>query len=291
MSVLLFPGQGSQHPGMGKAAYDTYPDSRVWFEKADEILGFSLSDLMFNGSEDDLKKTSVTQPAVFVNAFVHYQLNKDTLNAAAVAGHSLGEFTALTANGVLEFDDALTLVHKRALAMQEACNINKGTMAAILGLDDDVVEALCSNTEGIVVAANYNCPGQLVISGEIEAVNQLVESAKEAGARRALVLNVDGAFHSPLMAPAQEKLKAAILQTNFKDARIPIYQNVTGAAVSDADEIKDNLISQLTSSVKWTQSMKNMVNDGHNNFVEFGAKVLSGFLRRYDRSLEIAQYL
>jgi [acyl-carrier-protein] S-malonyltransferase len=276
---------------MGKAAYDTYPDSRVWFEKADEILGFSLSDLMFNGSEDDLKKTSVTQPAVFVNAFVHYQLNKDTLNAAAVAGHSLGEFTALTANGVLEFDDALTLVHKRALAMQEACNINKGTMAAILGLDDDVVEALCSNTEGIVVAANYNCPGQLVISGEIEAVNQLVESAKEAGARRALVLNVDGAFHSPLMAPAQEKLKAAILQTNFKDARIPIYQNVTGAAVSDADEIKDNLISQLTSSVKWTQSMKNMVNDGHNNFVEFGAKVLSGFLRRYDRSLEIAQYL
>lgn len=291
MSVLLFPGQGSQHPGMGKAAYETHPDSRVWFEKADEILGFSLSDLMFNGSEDDLKKTSVTQPAVFVNAFVQYQLNKDTLDATAVAGHSLGEFTALTANGVLEFDDALSLVHKRALAMQEACNINKGTMAAILGLDDDVVEDLCSNAKGIVVAANYNCPGQLVISGEIKAVNQLVESAKEAGARRALVLNVDGAFHSPLMAPAQEKLKAAILQTDFKHARIPIYQNVTGAAVSDAEEIKDNLISQLTSSVKWTQSMKNMVNDGHNNFVEFGAKVLSGFIRRYDRSLEIAQYL
>ena len=289
MSVLLFPGQGSQSVGMGKDIFNAHPESHIWFEKADDILGFDLSEIMFEGSEEDLKQTKVTQPAVFLNSFIRYQLNKSNYTATAVAGHSLGEFTALIANGVLNFEEGLSLVSQRAMAMQKACDDTKGTMAAILGLEDDVVEKLCHETQGIVVAANYNCPGQLVISGEIEAIKKAVESATEAGARRALVLNVNGAFHSPLMSSAQSQLRKAIENTKFKNPSVPIYQNVTGKAEDDPDVIKSNLNAQLTSSVKWTQTMKNMVSDGHDTYIEFGAKVLSGFLRRVDRSLTVTQ--
>ncbi|MBT8232260.1 MAG: ACP S-malonyltransferase [Saprospiraceae bacterium] len=289
MAVLLFPGQGSQHVGMGKDLFESNDEAKALFLKADEILGFSLSDTMFNGTEEDLKKTRVTQPAVFLNSYVHYAINKSNVEASAVAGHSLGEFTALTANGVLDFRDGLNLVYQRALAMQAACNDSNGTMAAILGLEDEVVEKLCEETSGVIVAANYNCPGQLVVSGEVEAINTMVEKAKEAGARRALVLNVDGAFHSPLMQSAQEKLKLAISNTAFNVPTIPIYQNVSGKAETDAEVIKANLIKQLTDSVRWTQSMQNMIKDGHNEYIEFGAKVLSGFLRRVDRSLNVSQ--
>ena len=290
MSLLMFPGQGSQFVGMGKELYESNAEAKEWFDKADEILGFSLSKTMFEGTEEDLKKTSVTQPAVFLNAIVNYKVNADKIDASAVAGHSLGEFSALVANGTLSFEDGITLVHKRAMAMQEACDMNKGTMAAILGLDDDVVESLCANVEGVVVPANYNCPGQLVVSGEISAVESLVELAKENGARRALVLPVDGAFHSPLMMPAQEKLRTAIMETEFKTPVVPVYQNVSAQAESDPNVIQENLVKQLTSSVRWTQSMKSMAEDGHTHFVEFGAKVLSGFIRRYDRALEVEQY-
>ena len=290
MSLLMFPGQGSQFVGMGKELYESNAEAKEWFDKADEILGFSLSKTMFEGTEEDLKKTSVTQPAVFLNAIVNYKVNADKIDASAVAGHSLGEFSALVANGTLSFEDGITLVQKRAMAMQEACDMNKGTMAAILGLDDDVVESLCANVEGVVVPANYNCPGQLVVSGDISAVESLVELAKENGARRALVLPVDGAFHSPLMMPAQEKLRTAIMETEFKTPVVPVYQNVSAQAESDPNVIQENLVKQLTSSVRWTQSMKSMAENGHTHFVEFGAKVLSGFIRRYDRTLEVEQY-
>ena len=291
MSVLMFPGQGSQAVGMGKALYDSNADAKAYFDKADEILGFSLSKTMFEGTDEDLKKTSVTQPAVFLNAFAHYVVNADKVELSAVAGHSLGEFTALVANGALSFEDGLKLVSQRAMAMQEACDTNKGTMAAILGLEDAMVEQLCADVNGTVVAANYNCPGQLVVSGEVAGIEELVEKAKENGARRALVLPVDGAFHSPLMMPAQEKLETAIRNTTFNVPNAPVYQNVSAAAESDPETIKNNLVKQLTSSVRWTQSMKAMAEDGHKHYVEFGAKVLSGFIRRYDRALEIEQYL
>jgi len=289
MAVILFPGQGSQYVGMGKDLHEAHPETHQWFEKADEILGFPLSKIMFDGDDDDLLQTKVTQPAVLLNSLLRFNLNKDKIKVDAVAGHSLGEFTALIANGVLSFEDGLSLVSARAMAMQDACNDTDGTMAAILGMEDKDVEKICDSTEGTVVAANYNCPGQLVVSGEVAAIQQLVEKAKEAGARRALILNVNGAFHSPLMSSAQERLEAAIHNTKFNVPSVPIYQNVNAKAESDPERIKENLVKQLTSSVRWTQTMKNMLSDGHNSYIEFGAKVLSGFLRKVDRSLDVAQ--
>lgn len=290
MAVLLFPGQGSQHVGMGKALYDESDKAKAIFAQADEILGFSLSDVMFHGSEEDLKQTSVTQPAVFLNAYIRYILNADKLKPTAVAGHSLGEFTALIANETLTFQDGLRLVSLRAKAMQAACNSTQGTMAAILGMEDNEVETLCEASNQTVVAANYNCPGQLVISGSVDGIKEVVEKAKEAGARRAIVLPVNGAFHSPLMSSAQDALAEAINNTSFQTPTIPIYQNVSGTAETSADMIKDNLIAQLTSSVRWTQTMKNMVSAGETEFIEFGAKVLSGFVRKVDRSLNVEQF-
>ncbi|NNE27050.1 MAG: ACP S-malonyltransferase [Saprospiraceae bacterium] len=290
MAVLMFPGQGSQAPGMGKDTYESNPASREWFDSANEILGFDLTHIMFNGTDEDLKQTSVTQPAVFLNSFVQFAINKDAVAIDAVSGHSLGEFTALIANNTLSFEDGLKLVSQRAQAMQEACNNTNGTMAAILGLDDDVVESICAEANGTVVAANYNCPGQLVISGDVDAINHAVELATEKGARRAIVLNVNGAFHSPLMLSAKEALADAIGSTPFNAPSAPIYQNYTGVAEDDPEKIKQNLIEQLTGSVKWTQSMQKMVADGHTQFTEFGAKVLSGFIRRFDRALEVNQF-
>ncbi len=290
MAVLLFPGQGSQSVGMGKALYDENDTIKALFHQADEILGFSLSDTMFNGTEEDLKQTSVTQPAVFLDAYSRYLVHKDNLTPKAFAGHSLGEFTALVASGVLSFEDGLDLVAKRSRAMQGACDNTKGTMAAILGMEDKEVEEICNASDGVVVAANYNCPGQLVISGEIDAIEGCVEKAKEAGARRAIILNVNGAFHSPLMGSAKSQLEEAILSKTFKNPIAPIYQNVNAKAETEIEQIKLNLIDQLTSPVKWTQTMKNMIDSGHNEFIEFGARVLSGFFKKVDRSLNITQH-
>lgn len=291
MAVLLFPGQGSQSVGMGKELYESSEEAKTLFHQADDILGFKISDVMFNGTDEDLKQTSVTQPAVLLNSYVHYKLNQNTLNPKAVAGHSLGEFTALIANETLSFEDGLNLVSIRAKAMQVACDKTQGTMAAILGLEDVQVENICNQIKEVVIAANYNCPGQLVVSGSTEGINQAVEKAKEAGARRALVLPVNGAFHSPLMEPARVDLEAAINSTQFHAPTVPVYQNVNGKPETDPEVIKMNLIAQLTSSVRWTQTMQNMVADGNKTFIEFGAKVLSGFLRRVDRSLEVTQVI
>ena len=287
MNAYIFPGQGAQFVGMGLDLYENHSEAQELFEKANEILGFSITDIMFEGTAEDLKQTKVTQPAIFLHSVIMSKVLGDAFKPDMVAGHSLGEFSALVANGTLNFEDGLKLVSQRALAMQKACEIQPSTMAAVLGLEDEVVEKICAEVEGIVVPANYNCPGQLVISGDVDAVNVACERMKEAGARRALLLPVGGAFHSPLMEPAREELAAAIESTEFKTPSCPIYQNVTTTAVSDAEEIKKNLILQLTAPVKWTQSVQQMVKDGATSFMEVGpGKVLQGLVKKIHREAE-----
>ncbi|MFK7748320.1 MAG: ACP S-malonyltransferase [Kordia sp.] len=286
MKAYIFPGQGAQFSGMGLDLYENSDIAQHLFEDANGILGFHITDIMFEGSAKDLKQTKVTQPAIFLHSVILSKVLGDKFQPEMVAGHSLGELSALVANGALTFEDGLKLVSQRALAMQKACEIKLSTMAAVLGLDNEVVEKICQETAGIVVAANYNCPGQIVISGEVEAINTACETLKEAGARRALVLPVGGAFHSPLMEPAREELAAAIENTVFNTPSCPIYQNVTTTAVTDPSEIKKNLMSQLTAPVKWTQSVQQMITDGATHFTEVGpGKVLQGLLRKIDRSV------
>lgn len=289
MNAYIFPGQGAQFTGMGLDLYESSPEAQELFEKANQILGFHITDIMFEGEAEALKQTKVTQPAIFLHSVILSKVLGDSFKPDMVAGHSLGEFSALVANGSLSFEDGLKLVSQRALAMQKACEIEPSTMAAVLGLEDKLVEDICKSTDGTVVAANYNCPGQLVISGEVNAINAACEALKEAGARRALVLPVGGAFHSPLMEPAREELAAAIENTTFSDPLCPIYQNVTANAVTTASEIKTNLISQLTAPVRWTQSVEQMIADGASLFTEVGpGKVLQGLVKKINRSSETA---
>ena len=286
MKAYVFPGQGAQFVGMGKDLYENSEVAKELFEKANEILGFRITDIMFEGTAEDLKQTKVTQPAVFLHSVILAKTLGD-FKPDMVAGHSLGEFSALVANGALSFEDGLRLVSQRALAMQKACEKEPSTMAAVLGLEDQVVEQVCAEIDGIVVAANYNCPGQLVISGATEAVTIACEKMKEAGAKRALMLPVGGAFHSPLMKPAEEELAAAIANTKFSQPICPVYQNVTTTAVNDPEEIKKNLIAQLTAPVKWTQSVQQMIKDGASEFLEVGpGKVLQGLVKKIDREAE-----
>ena len=289
MNAYIFPGQGAQFTGMGLDLYENAPLAQELFEQANEILGFSITDSMFEGTAEDLKQTKVTQPAIFLHSVILAKTLGDSFKPDMVAGHSLGEFSALVANGTLNFEDGLRLVSQRAMAMQKACELKPSTMAAVLGLDDDIVEKVCAMTEGIVVAANYNCPGQLVISGEIEAINKACETLKDEGARRALVLPVGGAFHSPLMEPAREELAAAIENTAFRKPICPIYQNVSTVAVTDENTIKANLISQLTAPVKWTQSVQQMIADGATLFTEVGpGNVLQGLVKKINRDAQTA---
>lgn len=284
MKAYVFPGQGAQFIGMGKDLYDHSPIAKELFEQANDILGFRITDIMFNGTDEELKETKVTQPAVFLHSVILAKALGDKFQPDMVAGHSLGEFSALVANGVLTFEDGLKLVYQRAMAMQEACEIEPSTMAAILGLEDEVVEEICESIDEVVVSANYNCPGQLVISGSIKGIDLAIEKATEAGARRALKLSVGGAFHSPLMEPAREKLAKAIEATPFSKGACPIYQNVTAVAVTDVDEIKKNLIAQLTAPVRWTQTMNQMIADGCEEVIEVGpGKVLQGLFKKVDR--------
>lgn len=285
MNAYVFPGQGSQFEGMGKDLYESSDIAKKWFEKANDVLGFRISDIMFEGTAEDLKQTKVTQPAVFIHSIVTAKMAGDEFKPDAVAGHSLGEFSSLVAAGVLDFEDGLKLVYQRAMAMQKACEMVEGTMAAILGLDDNVVEEVCESIGEVVVAANYNCPGQLVISGSVPGVEKAVEKLNEAGARRAILLQVGGAFHSPLMMPAQEELQKAIESTEFSKPNCPIYQNVDAMPHNDPEEIKKLLIAQLTSPVRWTQTMVNMIEGGVKEFVEVGGngKVLQGFVKKIDR--------
>lgn len=284
-TAYVFPGQGAQFPGMGKDLYENNAEAKALFDKADEVLGFSLSAIMFEGTAEELKETKVTQPAIFTLSVIMAKLLGEDFKPTMVAGHSLGEFSALTAVGALDFESALKLVSARAMAMQKACEMKPSTMAAILGLMDEQVENICASTAGVVVAANYNCPGQLVISGEIEAIEAACESAKEAGARRALVLPVGGAFHSPMMEPARAELAAAIEATEFHTPLCPVVQNSVAKAVSDPAEIKQNLIDQLTAPVKWTQSVQQMIASGVTYYVECGpGKTLQGLVKKIDRS-------
>ena len=286
--AFVFPGQGSQFPGMCKDLYDAHKEAREMFRQADSLLGFSLSSVMFEGTAEDLKQTKVTQPAVFLHSVVAQRL-MTIEQPDMVAGHSLGEFSALVACGALRFEDALLLVSARAQAMQAACEAHPGTMAAVLGLPDEQVDAICKNhKDGVVVAANFNCPGQIVISGEEEAIDAICPVMKEAGARRALRLPVGGAFHSPLMAPAAEDLKAAILKTEFRKPFCPIYQNVTAKACVEPEIIRENLLAQLTSPVRWTQSVQNMIADGATEFYEFGpGDVLKGLIRKINPDVQV----
>lgn len=289
MKAYVFPGQGSQFVEMGKSLYETNKEAQELFERANEQLGFRITDIMFEGDAEALKQTEVTQPAIFIHSVITAQILKDAFDAKAVAGHSLGEFSALVAAGVLSYEDGLSLVSKRAMAMQRACGIERGTMAAVLGLEDQLVEEVCASADGVVVAANYNCPGQLVISGAFEAVERACETLKEAGARRALLLPVGGAFHSPLMEPAREELASAIENTPFNAPKVPIYQNVTATAVTEVQTLKENLVAQLTAPVKWTQSVQNMWGDGLVQFVECGpGNVLQGLVKKIEREAEVS---
>ena len=284
MKAYVFPGQGAQFTGMGKDLYENSTLAKELFEKANEILGFRITDIMFEGTAEELKETKVTQPAVFLHSVILAKTLGEEFKPEMVAGHSLGEFSALVANGALSFEDGLKLVSQRALAMQKACEIKPSTMAAVLGLADNIVEEVCASIDGIVVAANYNCPGQLVISGETSAVEKACEAMKAAGAKRALLLPVGGAFHSPMMEPAREELAAAIEATTFSTPICPVYQNVTAKAVSDPSKIKENLIIQLTAPVKWTQSVQQMIADGATLFTEVGpGKVLAGLIGKIDK--------
>ena len=289
MKAYVFPGQGAQFTGMGKDLYDNSPLAKELFEKANEILGFRITDIMFEGTAEQLKETKVTQPAIFLHSVILAKTLGSDFAPDMVAGHSLGEFSALVANGSLSFEDGLRLVSKRALAMQKACEAKPSTMAAVLGLDDKIVEDVCASIDGVVVAANYNCPGQLVISGETTAVEKACEAMKAAGAKRALLLPVGGAFHSPMMEPAREELAAAIEATTFSQGSCPVYQNVTATAVTDASEIQKNLIIQLTAPVKWTQSVQQMIADGADLFIEVGpGNVLQGLVKKINKEVSTA---
>jgi [acyl-carrier-protein] S-malonyltransferase len=288
MKAYVFPGQGSQFVGMGKEEYESSNVAKELMDKANEILGYSLTDVMFDGSEEELKQTKITQPAIFLHSIVRAKMNADNFQPDAVAGHSLGEFSALVAAGALDFESGLKLVQQRALAMQKACEIQESTMAAILGMSDEQVEEICASIEDeVVVAANYNCPGQLVISGSVAGIEKAVAKFTEAGARKAIVLKVGGAFHSPLMEPAREELATAIENTTFHTPTCPIYQNVDAKPTTDSAIIKANLNAQLTAPVRWTQTVQNMIADGVDGFVEVGGngKVLRGLIRKVDRKM------
>jgi [acyl-carrier-protein] S-malonyltransferase len=286
MKAYIFPGQGAQFTGMGLDLYEKSPLAQELFEQANSILGFSITDVMFEGTAEELKQTKVTQPAIFLHSVILAKVLGEDFKPEMVAGHSLGELSALVASNALSFEDGLKLVATRAMAMQKACEQQESTMAAVLGLENEVVEEVCNSIEGTVVAANYNCPGQIVISGEVEAVNKACDILKEKGAKRALVLPVGGAFHSPLMEPAREELAKAIEETTFSTPICPVYQNVVAKAVTDPNEIKENLVAQLTGAVKWTQSVQQMIADGGAEFVEVGpGKVLQGLMRKIDRSV------
>ena len=287
MKAFLFPGQGAQFPGMGKDIYEASQEAKTLFHQANEILGFNITDIMFGEDAEALKQTQVTQPAIFLHSVILSSVMGKSFNPDYVAGHSLGEFSALVAAKALSFESGLKLVHQRALAMQDACDEIPGAMAAVLGLEDHVIEEVCAKISGIVVAANYNCPGQLVISGEKEAIALACEAMKEAGAKRALPLPVGGAFHSPLMEPAKTKLATAIENTNIQNAICPVYQNVVAIGITDAATINTNLIAQLTAPVRWTQSVQQLLNDGASSFTEVGpGKVLQGLVKKIDRSAE-----
>ena len=292
MKAFVFPGQGAQFVGMGKDLYENNPLAKELFEKANDILGYRITDIMFDGTDEELKQTKVTQPAVFLHSVIKALCLGEEFKPNMVAGHSLGEFSALVAAGAISFEDGLKLVYARAMAMQKACDMAPSTMAAIVGLDDEVIEKICeevSGADGVVVAANYNCPGQLVISGNIEAINAACEKLKAAGAKRALPLKVGGAFHSPLMQPAKDELQAAIEKTEFKSPLCPVYQNVDGKPHTEPEEIKANLIAQLTSSVRWTSCVKNMIEDGADDFTECGpGKALQGMIARINKSVAVS---